>query len=140
MREWKNAMIQGRGLLRGTFEGLSAMLIAACLAGCGENGAQRPAAGSISPVAPAAPAPAAAGPASAAGSAADAALAARVKAAITAEPGLGLHALEVVAMRGRITLFGVVRSAAARSESARVAAALPGVTEVDNQVAVVVPP
>ena len=119
---------------------LPPVILAVILAGCGGENPAPPPVQSAAPAAatsPSATSPSATTPPADPRKAADAALAAKVRAAIAAEPGLGVHELEIVASGGRITLFGTARSETTRAETARAAAAVPGVTAVDNRLAIV---
>lgn len=69
--------------------------------------------------------------------AADRALAAKVKAALGAEPGLNAHAIDIVAKDGNVTLFGTANTRALRDRAAQLAANVEGVKSVENKLAVV---
>ncbi len=66
----------------------------------------------------------------------DAALAARVKAALTAEGGLSSKAIAVEAYEGRVELSGFVPLPDMASRAGRVAAGVSGVRMVHNNIAV----
>jgi len=67
----------------------------------------------------------------------DVALAARVKAALEADPALRVLAVDVTAAAGAVTLFGTADTTANRDQAATVAAGVPGVTSVQNQIVIV---
>ncbi len=69
--------------------------------------------------------------------AADRALAAKVKAAITAAPGLKDMAMDVRASDGAVTLFGTADNDAQRRQAETVAAAVPGVKSVKDELQIV---
>lgn len=119
----------------------AACAVALTLFGCGEESAPKPVAPAPSspPAAPQAQAkPAPARPeTSGAQEAADTALAARVKAALVAEPLLKGHGIDVVAKNGAITLFGTAESKMKLDMAETVAKAVPGVKSVENRLAVV---
>jgi hypothetical protein len=111
-----------------------AVLFTAALLGACDSG--------ISPEPKVSPAPP--GPGSAAQSAApavkpdpDAALAAKVRAALVAAPGLNGHAFDVTAREGRVSLFGTAASEALRRQAGELAAGVSGVASVDNQIKIV---
>jgi hyperosmotically inducible periplasmic protein len=66
----------------------------------------------------------------------DAGLAARVKNAITAEPGINPNTINVVADGGKVTLFGTARNAVLRQKVTKVVTGVAGVTSVDNRLTV----
>lgn len=68
---------------------------------------------------------------------ADAALAAKVKTALGAEKGLNVHAIDVTAKDGAVTLFGTADTPALRDKATKVAAGVQGVKTVENRLAVV---
>lgn len=67
----------------------------------------------------------------------DAALATKVKAVLEADPALRALAVDVTAAGGAVTLFGTADSTANRDRAAKVAAGVPGVTSVQNQIVIV---
>ena len=67
---------------------------------------------------------------------ADVGLAARVKNAITAEPGINPNTIDVVADNGKVTLSGTAKSAVLRQKVTKVVTGVEGVTSVDNRLAV----
>lgn len=69
--------------------------------------------------------------------AANKALASRVRDALAAAPGLSGHAIDVTVSNGRISLFGTAATEAKRREIEKVAAAVPGVQSVENQIKIV---
>ncbi|MBS0338337.1 MAG: BON domain-containing protein [Proteobacteria bacterium] len=91
------------------------------------------------PVQAPAPAPAAAGPVAKAepGNKADADLAARVKSALAAEPGLQSFTMDVTAAGGVVSLFGTAPNLAIRDRAAAAAARVAGVKSVQNNLAIV---
>lgn len=70
------------------------------------------------------------------GKAADAALSARVKSALTADPGLKGMVIDVNAFDGAVTLHGAADTAALRATAARVALTVDGVRSVTNHLIV----
>lgn len=72
-----------------------------------------------------------------AGKTADAELAARVKAALAAEPGLGSFTMDVTASDGVVSLFGTAPNRATRDRAAAAAAKVEGVKSVQNNLAIV---
>ncbi len=69
--------------------------------------------------------------------AADSALAAKVKSALAATPGLKNLGLDVHASDGEVTLFGTADTNAQRHKAEKVAAAVPGVTSVKDALQIV---
>ena len=69
--------------------------------------------------------------------AADSALAGKVKAAIVATPGLKDLALDVRSSDGAVTLFGTVDTDAQRRQAEKVAAGVPGVKSVKDELKIV---
>ena len=69
--------------------------------------------------------------------AADTALAAKVKAALVATPGLKNLAMDVRASDGEVTLFGTADSNAQRRQAEKVAAGVPGVKSVKDELKIV---
>jgi hyperosmotically inducible periplasmic protein len=69
--------------------------------------------------------------------AADKALAARVKAAIVATPGLKNMAMDVRSSGGAVTLYGTADSDAQRRQAEKAAAGVPGVSSVKNELLLV---
>ena len=67
----------------------------------------------------------------------DAALAARVKAALRAEPALKASTVDIGSSGGVVTLYGTADTRANREIAAQVAANVPGVTSVRNQMVIV---
>jgi len=67
----------------------------------------------------------------------DAALAAKVKTALIAEPGLNALAIDVDAKDGVVSLFGTADSTANRDKAGRVAAKVEGVKSVNNKLVIV---
>ncbi len=67
----------------------------------------------------------------------DAALAARVKAALEAEPQIRGFAIDVTADNGKVALFGTVHTKARRDMAERIARGVAGVKSVDNNLAIV---
>lgn len=70
-------------------------------------------------------------------SGADAELAARVKSAITATPGLEKLAIDVTASGGAVTLYGTAETAEKRAQAGKIAASVPGVVSVTNKLVIV---
>ena len=68
--------------------------------------------------------------------AADAALAAKIKAALAADPALKGTGIDVVAADGKVSLFGTVESARQMTAAAKIASLVPGVTSVTNKMVV----
>ncbi len=77
---------------------------------------------------------AAPGSATAAG---DASTSAAVSRSLQADPVVGLYAVDVTTMAGRVTLRGTVGSYAARQRAGEIAAGVATVRAVDNRIAVV---
>ncbi len=69
--------------------------------------------------------------------AADTALAQTVKAAVVATPGLKGMAMDARSSDGEVTLFGTADSDAQRSRAEKIAAGVPGVKSVKNELQVV---
>lgn len=69
--------------------------------------------------------------------AADTALAEKVKAAIAATPGLKGMAMDVRSSDGEVTLFGTADSEAQRRQAQKVAAGVPEVKSVNNELKIV---
>jgi len=69
--------------------------------------------------------------------AAETAFAAKVKAALVATPGLKHLALDVRSSDGEVTLFGTVDSKAQLRKAEKVAAGVPGVKSVKNELKIV---
>ena len=69
--------------------------------------------------------------------AAETPLGAKVKAALVATPGLKNLALDVRSSGGEVTLFGTVDTKAQRRKAAKVAAGVPGVKSVKNELKIV---
>ena len=67
----------------------------------------------------------------------DAALADKVKAALVATPGLKNLAMDVRSSDGEVTLFGTVDNNAQRRKADKVAAGVPGVKSVKNELQIV---
>lgn len=67
----------------------------------------------------------------------NAALAAKVKAALAAEPGLNAPAIDVDAKDGVVSLFGTADNTANRDKAGRVAAKVKGVKSVNNKLVIV---
>jgi hyperosmotically inducible protein len=80
---------------------------------------------------------AAAKPAQAAKVDEDKALAARVKSALGSDPRLKLLAIDAGSSSGVVTLYGTADSRAHREQAAQVAADVPGVTSVRNELVIV---
>ena len=99
----------------------------------GEAGQDAGKAANPSP-APAAVAPKAVEPL---GASENAALAAKVKAALAAEPGLKALAIDVNASGGAVTLFGTVDTRANRGKAAKLASGVEGVKSVQNNLVLV---
>lgn len=120
---------------------VTASAVALTLYGCGDEPAPKPAARPAPPTAPAPEAksaPAPEKPASASSQTdADQALAARVKLALTAAPDINAHRIDVTAKSGAVTLFGTADTKAQREAAGKTAAAVAGVTSVENRLAVV---
>jgi hyperosmotically inducible protein len=70
------------------------------------------------------------------GKSASVGLAARVKNAITAEPGINPNTIDVVADGGKVTLFGTAINAVLRQKVTKVVTGVAGVTSVDNRLAI----
>lgn len=66
----------------------------------------------------------------------DAALAARVRAALKADPGTSRLNVKIACQGGRLVLAGIVETAEGREAAAQVAAAQPGVLGVDNRLTI----
>jgi hypothetical protein len=126
---------------------LVSILAALSLAACGDQPApkpeMKPAAQPAAPVATPAPA-AAPAPAPAAPVKEEAAkpdpnkeLAGRVKRALEAEAKIQAAGIDVTASGGTVTLWGTASSTDERTRAARAAYRVPGVTMVDNKLAVV---
>lgn len=82
-------------------------------------------------------APAAAAAAPTGRPSADVELAARVKSALETDAALRALAVDVTAAGGAVTLFGTADTAANRDKAAKLAAGVPGVTSVQNQIVIV---
>ena len=67
----------------------------------------------------------------------DAALAAKVKAALGADPALKLLAIDARASGGAVTLYGTANTRARRDKAAKVASGVPGVKSVKNELVIV---
>jgi osmotically-inducible protein OsmY len=67
----------------------------------------------------------------------DSALAARVKSALGADPNLRLLAIDTGVAGGAVTLYGTADTRAHREKAAQVAASVPGVKSVNNQLVIV---
>lgn len=67
----------------------------------------------------------------------DQVLAAKVKSALVAAPGLNSHRIDVTVKDGSVTLFGTAESRQQLEAAAKVAAAVAGVKSVDNKLALV---
>lgn len=67
----------------------------------------------------------------------DTAITARIKASLAGDAGLKALDIRVETTAGRTTLSGTAPDAAAQSRAQQLAAAVPGVSSVDNQVTVV---
>lgn len=124
------------------FHAVAAGVIAVAFSGCGDESPPKPAAKAPPPPAQAAPkAEAKAAPdkpaAESGQAAADKALAARVKSALSAEPLLNAHGMDIVVKDGAVTLFGTADSRVKREMAGKIAAAVAGVKSVDNKLAVV---
>ena len=119
----------------------TAAAVAFSLYGCGGEPPPKPAAKAAPPAAPAPEAKAAPAPdkPAAASSQADAdqALATRVKSALAAASGINAHRIDVTAKSGAVTLFGTAETKAQREAAGKAAAAVAGVTSVENKLAVV---
>ena len=120
----------------------TAAVMTYALSGCGDEPAPKPGASPAPPpqaavkTAPQPPAPQQ--PAAANAQAEnDRALAAKVKAALGAAPGLNVHQMDVVSRDGVVTLFGTTETREQREQAARLAAAVPGVQSVESKLAVV---
>jgi osmotically-inducible protein OsmY len=115
--------------------------LALSLAACGDKPAAAPAAAKMASTAEAAPGnkmteaskPGAPKNAADAKPDADAVLSGKVKAAIYAAPGLNNMPMDVRSSEGRVTLFGTADDDAQRSEAEKVAARVPGVKSVKNE-------
>ena len=126
---------------------LGSILAALSLAACGDQPApkaeMKPAAQPAAPVAtpaPAAapaPAPVAATKEEAPKPDANKELAERVKRALEAEAKIQAAGIDVTASGGTVTLWGTAASTDERTRAARAAYRVPGVTMVDNKLAVV---
>lgn len=118
----------------------AAIALALSLAACGDK-PDEPVAVQLASVPAAVPekkmteAPKASAPLSAAEARAqaDTALAGKVKAAIDAAPGLKNMPMDVRASDGRVTLYGTADDDAQRSKAEQVAARVPGVKTVKNE-------
>jgi hypothetical protein len=121
---------------------LGSMLAALLLAACGDQPApkaeMKPAAQPAAPVATPAPA-AAPAPAKEEAPKADPnkELAQRVKRALEAEAKIQAASIDVTASGGTVTLWGTAATTDERTRAARAAYRVPGVTMVDNKLAVV---
>jgi hypothetical protein len=67
----------------------------------------------------------------------DAELAAKVKAALGADPALKLLAIDARASGGAVTLYGTADTRARRDKAAKVASGVPGVKSVKNELVIV---
>ena len=109
------------------------------IAGCGTTSGPEEAAKNVAPPAPVAPAksqkPEA--PRVDAGAARDAALVAAVRAALAADPRLKSFAIDIRAANGAVELFGTVDAKSSREKAAKIAAAVDGVTSVNNHLVLV---
>ena len=117
---------------------LGSMLAALLLAACGDQPApkaeMKPAAQPAAPVATPAPAPA---KEEAPKADPNKELAQRVKRALEAEAKIQAAGIDVTASGGTITLWGTAATTDERTRAARAAYRVPGVTMVDNKLAVV---
>lgn len=121
---------------------VAAGVVAFALAACGQEPPPKPAAKAAPPAAKPAPArdakvAPAPKPAESAQATADKDLAAKVKAALLAEPGINAHGIDVVAKEGIVTLFGTTTTRARRDTAGKVASQVAGVKQVENKLAVV---
>ncbi len=110
------------------------------VSGCGDEPQPKPAAKTVPP--PAAPqAEAKTAPekpaVESARAANDQALAAKVKSALAAAPGLNSHRIDVTVKDGAVTLFGTAESRHQQEAAAKIAAAVAGVKSVENRLALV---
>lgn len=121
---------------------VAAGAIALAVSGCGDEPQSKPAARTAAPptvpqpqveARPAPEKPAA----ESALAASDQALAARVKSALAAAPGLNTHRIDVTARDGAVTLFGTAETKAQRETAGKAAAAVAGVKSVENKLAIV---
>lgn len=129
-----NARHTGKHLLPAVVAGV----IALAVSGCGEEPRPKPAAKAAPPSAPAAPKAEVmtvpVEPAVVSGqAAADQALAAKVKSALAAEPGINIHRIDIVAKNGAVTLFGTTESSKMRETAVKIAAAVAGVKSVESK-------
>lgn len=118
---------------------LAAGMLAATLQACDSP---KPAQVPLKPVVVSPPASAPAKPApapqkQAAASTADAELAARVKSALAATPGLQSFTMDVTASDGVVSLFGTAPNRAARDKAGAAAGKVDGVKSVKNNLAIV---
>jgi hyperosmotically inducible periplasmic protein len=67
----------------------------------------------------------------------DTSLAAKVKSALSSEPGLKALGIDVGVSEGVVTLYGTADTRAHREKAAQVAAAIPGVKSVKNEMVIV---
>lgn len=121
---------------------VAAIVIAFALGACGQEPPPKPAAKAAPPAATPAPAPEAKvvpapKPVESAQATADKDLAAKVKAALIAEPGINAHGIDVVAKEGIVTLFGTTTTRERRDRAEKVATQVAGVKQVENKLAVV---
>lgn len=94
----------------------------------------------VQPVAPKSEAPKSADAQKAPGSAqadADAALAAKVKSVLGADAALGASSVDVSVSGGVVTLYGTADTRAHRDKAAQLAANVPGVKSIKNQMVIV---
>ena len=125
-------------------------VLALGIAACGKDetpkSAAKPAAPAAAPAASPAPAPPAAGPIAPAPSAQptspasqdpDKVLAKKVKSALDATQGVPGQQIDVTAKGGAVTLWGTVADPAERAKAVEAAKSVPGVTAVENKLAIV---
>lgn len=70
-------------------------------------------------------------------SSADAELAAKVKAAVTATPGLEMLPFDVTVSKGAVTLYGTADTPRKRAQVEEIATRVPGVASVNNKLVIV---
>jgi hyperosmotically inducible protein len=116
---------------------LGSILAALTLAACGDQPASKAAVATPAPVAAPAPAPVAAVKEEAPKPDPNKELAQRVKRALEAEAKIQAAGIDVTASGGTVTLWGTAASSDERTRASRAAYRVPGVTMVDNKLAVV---
>lgn len=135
-----NARMTGQRLLTA----VAAAVIALAVSACGDEPRPKPKLAAKAAPSPAAPLPEPgtmkappAKPAAVDAQADDQALAALVKSALAAAPGLNAHQIDITVKDGAVTLFGTAETRVQREAAGKAAATVSGVRSVENKLAVV---